>query len=187
MAAAGSRFGVWILGFHWRSRVSWGPTCGPSHIDLLLEEAISGASRPAFIPWAGPTCAGPTEAGTCPHPKVFKEPGTRAPWVRPTTPPAAPSGQRAADVGRYGESSRAGPSVIGRPVRRLPPSRGVLATWTGGQRGGTPAPRPDRAPPPKKGTRYTLKDSIGLNPHPETLRDYRSKPTIIQLVDHIRT
>ena len=67
------------------------------------------------------------------------------------------------------------------------PSRGVLATWTGGQRGGTPAPRPDRAPPPKKGTRYTLKDSIGLNPHPETLRDYRSKPTIIQLVDHIRT
>jgi hypothetical protein len=27
-----------------------------------------------------------------------------------TTPPAAPSGQRAADVGRYGESSRAGPS-----------------------------------------------------------------------------
>jgi len=44
-----------------------------------------------------------------------------------------------------------------------------------------PAPRPDRAPPPKKGTRYTLKDSIGLNPHPETLRDYLSKPTIIQL------
>jgi hypothetical protein len=167
--------------------VSWGPTCGPSHIDLLLMEAISGASRPAFIPWAGPTCAGPTEAGTCPHPKVFKEPGTRAPWVRPTTPPAAPSGQRAADVGRYGESSRAGPSVIGRPVRRLPPSRGVLATWTGGHRGGTPAPRPDRAPPPKKGTRYTLKDSIGLNPHPKTLRDYRSKPAIIQLVNHIRT
>jgi hypothetical protein len=36
--------------------------------------------------------------------KVFKEPGTRgpdgtrAPSVRPTTPPAAPSGQRAADV-----------------------------------------------------------------------------------------
>jgi len=54
--------------------------------------------------------------GTCPHPKVFKEPGTRAPWVRPTTPPAAPSGQRAADVGRYGESSRAGPSVIGKLV-----------------------------------------------------------------------
>ena len=40
-------------------------------------------------------------------------------------------------------------------------------------------------PPPKKGTRYTLKDSIGLNPHPETLRDYRSKPTIIQLEPHI--
>ena len=26
-----------------------------------------------------------------------------------------------------------------------------------------------------------LKDSIGLNPHPKTLRDYRSKPTIMQL------
>ena len=35
--------------------------------------------------------------------------------------------------------------------------------------------------------KVTLKDSIGLNPHPETLRDYRSKPTIIQLVNHIRT
>ena len=33
----------------------------------------------------------------------------------------------------------------------------------------------------------SMKDSIGLNPHPETLRDYRSKPTIIQLVNHIRT
>ena len=39
-------------------------------------------------------------------------------------------------------------------------------------------------PPPKKGTRFTLKDSIGLNPHPETLRDYRSKPTINNL-NHI--
>jgi hypothetical protein len=52
MAAAGNCFGVWILGFHWRSRVPWGPMCAPSHIDLLLEEAISGASRPAFIPGA---------------------------------------------------------------------------------------------------------------------------------------
>ena len=39
----------------------------------------------------------------------------------------------------------------------------------------------------KKGTRYTLEDSIGLNPRPKTLRDYRSKPTIMQLVNHIRT
>jgi hypothetical protein len=38
-----------------------------------------------------------------------------------------------------------------------------------------------------KGTQYTLKDSIGLNPHPETFRDYRSKPTIMPLVNHIRT
>jgi hypothetical protein len=64
-------------------------------------------------------------------------------------------------------------------VRRTPTSRGMLVTWTGGQRGGVPAPRPDRAPPPKKGTRYTLKvkrfNYIGLNPHPKTLRDYRSK------------
>ena len=36
---------------------------------------------------------GQRRRGACPHPKVFKEPGTRAPWVRPTTPPAAPSGQ----------------------------------------------------------------------------------------------
>jgi hypothetical protein len=75
MAAAGSCFGVWILGFDslevsrvmgW---VMWGPTCGPSHIDPLLEEAISGASRPAFIPWAGTTCAGPTGARYLPAPK----------------------------------------------------------------------------------------------------------------------
>ena len=33
----------------------------------------------------------------------------------------------------------------------------------------------------------TLKFSIGLNPHPETLHDYRSKPTIMQVVNHIRT
>ena len=35
--------------------------------------------------------------------------------------------------------------------------------------------------------KVTLKDSVGLNPHPETLRDYRSKPTIMPLVNHIRT
>jgi hypothetical protein len=29
------------------------------------------------------------------------------------------------------------------------------------------------APTPKIGTRYTLKDSIGLNPHPKTLHNYR--------------
>ena len=52
-------------------------------------------------------------------------------------------------------------------VRRTPTSRGMLATWTGGQRGGVPALRPDRAPPPKKGTRYTLKDSIGFESAPE--------------------
>jgi hypothetical protein len=33
----------------------------------------------------------------------------------------------------------------------------------------------------------TLKYSIGLNPHPETLHDYGSKPTIMQVVNHIRT
>ena len=49
------------------------------------------------------------------------------------------------------------------------------------------APARQGPSPAKKGTRYTLKDSIGLNPHPDTLRDYRSKPTIIQLVNHIRT
>ena len=50
-------------------------------------------------------------------------------------------------------------------------------------------PRPGQTGPlpPKKGTRYTLADSIGLNPHPKTLRDYRSKPSIMQLVNHIRT
>ena len=100
---------------------------------------------------------------------------------------------RAADVRRYGESSRA-PSVIGKLVCHVKTSpahdskpRDARYTWTGGQRGGTPAPRPDRAPPPKKGTRYTLKESIGLNPHPKALRDYRSKSTIMRLVNHTRT
>ena len=41
----------------------------------------------------------------------------------------------------------------------------------------------DRDPPPKKGALYTLKDSTGLNPHPQTLQktlhDYLSKPTIL--------
>ena len=164
-----------------------GPHVGPHTLTACWRKPYRGCRGRRSSRGRDQLAQGQRGRGACPHPKVFKEPGTRAPWVRPTTPPAAPSGQRAADVGRYGESSRAGPSVIGRPVRRLPPSRGALATWTGGQRGGTPAPRPDRAPPPKKGTRYTLKDSIGLNPHPETLRDYRSKPTIIQLVNHIRT
>jgi hypothetical protein len=99
-------------------------------------------------------------------------------------------------VGRYGESSRAGPSVIGKLVCHVktnpvldskPRGARYLDRGTTGQRGGTPAPRPDRAPPPKKGTQYTLKDSIGLNSHPEMLRDYRSKPTIMQLVNHVRT
>ena len=49
----------------------------------------------------------------------------------------------------------------------------------------TAGPLPRRKAP---GIRGILKDSIGLNPHPKskTLRDYRSKPTIIQLVNHIR-
>jgi hypothetical protein len=38
------------------------------------------------------------DAVCAPHPKVIKDPGTRVPWVRPTSPPVAPSGQRAADV-----------------------------------------------------------------------------------------
>jgi hypothetical protein len=49
------------------------------------------------------------------------------------------------------------PSIIGKLVCHVKTSpahdskpRDVLATWTGGQRGGTPAPRPDRAPPPKE-------------------------------------
>ena len=108
MAAAGSCSGVWILGFHWRSRVSWGPTCGPSHIDRLLEEAVSGASRPAFIPWAGTTCAGPTGARycTCPHPKVFKEPGTRAPWLLGCGRPRLPRLHRDTEGGRRGALRR---------------------------------------------------------------------------------
>jgi len=98
-----------------------------------------------------------------------------------------PCRQRAADVRRYGVSSRCTPSVIGKSVchvkttvRRTPPSRGTLATWTGGQRGGIPAPRPDRAPPPKKGTRYTLNRFNRFESTPKkTLRDYRSKATIV--------
>ena len=45
--------------------------------------------------------------GAYPHPKVFKEPGTRAPWVGAAHHASCgPIGtQRAADVRRYGESS----------------------------------------------------------------------------------
>jgi hypothetical protein len=95
-------------------------------------------------------------------------------------------------VGRYGESSRAGPSVIGRPVRRLPPSRGVLATWTAGdiavelpRPGQTGGPSPEERHPVYP-QRFNWFESTPY-PHPETLRDYRSKPTIIQLVNHIVT
>ena len=68
---------------------------------------------------------GPTGARCLPAPKGLERTGesglgTRAPWVRPTTPPVAPSGQRAADVrpARSGTplmQSCFAPSVIGRP------------------------------------------------------------------------
>jgi hypothetical protein len=58
----------------------------------------------------------------------------------------------------------------------------------GGRRGwNSRAPARHRPPPPKKGTRYTQRFNWFVNPHPKTLRDYRSKPTIIQLVNYIRT
>ena len=49
-----------------------------------------------------------------PHPKatLTKDPGSRATWVRPTSPPSAPSGQRAADLtieGRSGATSCGAP------------------------------------------------------------------------------
>jgi len=137
----------------------------PTHYPLADGSHIGGVAA-GVHPVGRVTCAGPTEAcGACPHPKATKDPGTRAPWVRPTPPPAAPSGQRAADV----RLARSGAPLMLRAlghwkttVRRTPQSRGMLATWTGGQRGGTPAPRPDRAPPPKKGTRYPTPSKIQL-------------------------
>jgi hypothetical protein len=97
-------------------------------------------------------------------------------------------------VGRYGESSRARPSVIGKlachvktsPVLDSKP-RGARYLDRGTTRWNSRAPARQGPSPEERHPVYTLTDSIGLNPHPETLRDYRSKPTIIQLVNHIRT
>jgi hypothetical protein len=94
--------------------------------------------------------------------------------------------QRAADVGRYGESSRAGPSVIGKlachvktsPAHDSKPrdarylDRGTTRWNSRAPASETAGPLPRRKAP---GIRGTLKGSIGLNPHPKskTLRDYR--------------
>jgi hypothetical protein len=130
-------------------------SCGPPHIDLSLVTllqvgAISGGSRPAFTPCGqgqraqGQRRRNGDEVLWClPAPKGHKDPGTRAPWVRPTSPPAAPSGQRATDLRRPGASSccapRARPRSLedqsgARPQAPLPltPSRGMFAIWTGG-------------------------------------------------------
>ena len=93
-----------------------GPHVGPHTLTACWRKPYRGCRGRRSSRGRDQLAQGQRRRGACPHPKVFKEPGTRAPWVRPTTPPAAPSGQRAADVGRYGESSRAGPSVIGKLV-----------------------------------------------------------------------
>ena len=81
-------------------------------------------------------------------------------------------------MGRYGESSRAGPSVIGKLVCHVKTSpvldskpRGARYLDRGTTRWNSRAPARQGPSPEEKGPRYTLKDSIGLNPHPETLRD----------------
>ena len=73
--------------------------CGPSHIDLLQVGAISGGSRPAFRPVGRNNGTQGQRrrrsfARMPAHPKVTKDPGTRAPWVRPPSPPAAPHRDR---------------------------------------------------------------------------------------------
>jgi hypothetical protein len=93
-----------------------GPHVGPHTLTACWRKPYRGRRGRRSSRGREQLAQGQRGRGACPHPKVFKEPGTRAPWVRPTAPPAAPSGQRAADVGRYGESSRAGPSVIGKLV-----------------------------------------------------------------------
>ena len=71
--------------------------------------------------------------------KVTKDPGTRGRLgCGPTSPPAAPSGQEGGRLeARSGISSSCAPSVIRLEDQSgacTPPSRGMFATWTGGQR-----------------------------------------------------
>jgi hypothetical protein len=151
-AAAGSCFGVWILDFHWRSRVSWGPTCGPSHIAPLLEEAISGASRPAFIPWAGPTNLHRANGSAVPA-RTQRSLKNRGPGRLGCGQPRLPRLHR--DRGRPTWGATASPHAQGPRLadqsgaclqaagRSLHYPLALATSWTGGQRGGTPAPRPD--------------------------------------------
>jgi len=97
-------------------------------------------------------------------------------------------------VRRYGESSRAGPSVIGKLVCHVKTSpahdskqRDARYLDRGTTRWNSRAPARQGPSPDERRPVYPLKDSIGLNPHPKLLRDYRSKPTIMQLGNHIRT
>ena len=96
------------------------PLADGSHIG-----GVAAGVHPVGSPWAGTMCAGPTGARCLPAPK--QKCLNRA----FTTPPAAPSGQRAADV----RPARSGAPLMLRAlghwkttVRRTTPNRGMLAT-----------------------------------------------------------
>jgi hypothetical protein len=99
-----------------------------------------------------------------PHPKatLTKDPGSRATWVRPTSPPSAPSGQRAADLtieGRSGASTSCGaPSVIvGDESGARPQAAGCSLPGPGDNAAVFPRPGQTGPLPPKKDNPvYTL-------------------------------
>ena len=71
-----------------------GPHVGPHTLTACWRKPYRGCRGRRSSRGRDQLAQGQRGRGACPHPKVFKEPGTRAPWVRPTTPPAAPSGHR---------------------------------------------------------------------------------------------
>jgi len=99
---------------------------------------------------------------------------------------------------RYGVSSRCTPSVIGKSVCHVKTTVSGARLQAAGRSPLGPGdnaavfPRPGlgqtgRPLPRRKAPGIPSKDSIGLNPHPKTLRNYRSKATIVLLVNYIRT
>jgi hypothetical protein len=126
------------------------------------------------------------------NPKVhlLKDPGrggTRAPWVRPSTSPAAPaaprlhrdSRQRVVDVRRAPACPHAAacaPSVIGRPqsgARRQ--AAGCSLLGPGDNAAVFPRPGQTGPLPRRKAPGIPSKIQLGLNLHPKTRHDYRSK------------
>ena len=156
-------------------------------------------------------CRGGRNNGTSfrphPPPKVTKirGPGRLALGCGPPASCGSTSGQREADVRRAPRRvlTLRAPSRLGHiatledqsSARLQAAGCSLLATWTGADNA-VVFPRPGQTGPlpRRKATGYTatLKDSIGLNPHPKMLHDYRSCPksTVVPtcvVVNYLRT